>query len=395
MKKKPVKKIPLRRGRSIPKAKPIPRKPEKVVKKRPTRQTKPVKKKVKVKKRPTKIKKKVYTPKFSPNDWITITFRRSPAKAFFPSNIFPEYLKGGRMLYETAKRLPLSYWNDKKVIFHMADKDRLKWLPFYKNIINNAKICWVKFVAGVFMTDMTQLDIRRYAPTLLSFYQIIDNPCQNILWELSPHFKAFWKSHNYVNLTLYDKKYEEPVRKKTIDFLMVIDDRLPYNYIKNIKLIQLLAKHGYKCHLILVKWGHISPKYVALKQKNLAITHNTKDSNGQKTFYDLLKQSKIMIDLSFRWTYGRVVYEALFQGAISICPYTYGASYHLFPDLMVDTSNYDMQEVYKKCVDVVKNWSPKVVEQYRRRARNNASPQVFANNLNKETARILEQNVQT
>jgi hypothetical protein len=97
-----------------------------------------------------------------------------------------------------------------------------------------------------------------------------------------------------------------------------------------------------------------------------------------------------MLDLSFRWTYGRVVYESLFNGALAVCPHTYGASYHLFPDLIVDTSNYELDSVYNKCTEVVSNWSIERVQSYRERAKKLSSPLVFAQTLNDMSKKIIE-----
>ena len=346
------------------------------------------------KKQPSPIRKQQKEIIYNPDKWITITFHKKPVGAFFPSNIFPEAIDSQRMNYLEAKNKPLDYWKDKKIIFHMADKDRGIWIPYYKDVIKSAKIAWIKFVAGVFMTDMTQLDRRRYSQPVmktvpLSFFRMIDDACDNILWELPLNYEGFWKEKNIVPMTLYDVKYEFPIKEKSIDFLAVIDDRLYYNYIKTLELMRRLSQAGYKVKCILIRDSGYLFKNYTKQTIGFETIPNGKDRKSQKIFYDLCQQTKIMIDLSFRWTYGRVVYEALFNGALSICTNTYGASHHLFPDLMVDTSNFSMKDTYKKCVDLVEKWTPKLVKDYRKRAVRLASPQIFAEKLNKETDRIL------
>ena len=292
------------------------------------------------------------------------------------------------MNYQEAKQKPVDFWKDKKIVFHMADRNRKEWVPFYKQVIDNAKISWIKFAAKTFMTYMIELDKRRY-DIPLSFYRIIDDACDNILWELPLNYGGFFRNKNKVPLTLYDKKYEIPLKKKNIDFLGVIDKYHGSNAIRTLELMKRLNQAGYKVKCILISGkGNIYKKYKK-RTVGIDIIPNTKNPQGQEIFHKLCQDSKIMIDLSFRWTYGRVVYEALLNGAISICTNTYGASHHLFPDLIVDASNFDMQETYQKCVDVIEGWSPEVVKKYRQQAHILASPQVFANNLNNETNRIL------
>jgi len=373
---------PLKKKR--PQRKKLVENPWKPNKRKPKQRQKP-KPKILPNKKPKKKNKERY---YNPNKWITITFLRKPNHTFFPSNIFPETINSVRMNYFEAKRKPNEFWRDKKIIFHMADRTREEWLPYYKKVINNAKIAWIKFAAKSFMTDMTHLDRKRYKPPL-SFYRIIDDACDNILWELPPNYEGFWKNKNKVPLTLYDKSYEVPIKNKDIDFLGVIDNCLFYNYTKTLELLRMLSQAGYKVKCILIKDAHGLFRKYNKKTIGIETIPNRKNTEGQKIYYNLCQKSKIVVDFSFRWTYGRVIYEALFNGAISICTHTYGASHHLFPDLIVDTSNFNMQKTYKKCIDVVEKWSPNLVRKYRQQAQSCASPQIFANKLNNESNRIL------
>ncbi|GAF70198.1 unnamed protein product, partial [marine sediment metagenome] len=287
-----------------------------------------------------------------------------------------------------AKRKPNDFWKDKKIVFHMADRNRQDWLPYYTRVINSAKIAWIKFAAKTFMTNPIELDRRRYKPPM-SFYRVIGDVCSNVLWELPPNYGGFWYNKNKVPLTLYDKSYEVPLRKKTIDFLAVIDKYFGSNCIKTLELMRKLTQAGYKVKCILIRDKSNTFKKYTKKTIGIETVPNNKSPEGQKIFHDLCQESKIMVDLTFRWTYGRVIYEALLNGALSICTNTYGASHHLFPDLMVDASNFNMQDTYKKCVELIGVWSREKVKQYRQQAHERASPQVFANNLNRETNRIL------
>ena len=320
-------------------------------------------------------------------DWICITLKKNrvPDK-FFPSKIFPDAIGAQRITFEEANRIPLGFWRDKSVIFHLADRGKQVWKQHYKDIIDASKIAWLKFICGVYMTDMTQMDTERP----LSVYRELYDVCKNMIWELPLDCNVFPEDINKVPLTLYDEKYERPINKrKDIDFLVVMDDRLYYNYVKTLELARLLSKRfNVKC--ILIKDA---------KQK-FAIYHNKlpfetilnkKNIKSQEKFWRLLQRTKVMIDLSFRWTYGRVVYEALFNGALAVCPHTYGASYHLFPGLIVDTSNYKLETVYGKCIKVLQDWSPECVEFYRNRAKRVASPLVFTQVLNDTSKQLIKE----
>lgn len=323
-------------------------------------------------------------------NWICITLEngRVPDK-FFPSKIFPEAIGAQRMIFEDANEKELGFWNDKAVVFHLADREQQSWIPYYKDIINASRIAWLKFVCGIYMTDMTYMDMERY-DVPLSAYRMLYDVCKNMIWELPPDCNIFLDNVNKVPLTLYSAQYEKPINsEKDIDLLVVIDDRLYYNYVKTLELARLLSgKFNVKCILI----EDVNQKHTMYHNKlPFETIVNGKDIESQEKFWALLNRSKVMLDLSFRWTYGRVVYEALFNGALAICPHTYGASHHLFPDLLVDTSNYKLESVYDKCVKTILNWNVELVQSYRDRAKEVASPSVFAQLLNSTSEQLIKE----
>lgn len=320
-------------------------------------------------------------------NWICITPEKSTDK-FHPAKMFPEAIGAQRMSFEAANKKNLKFWDDKAIIFHLTDQEQASWLPYYKDIIKSSKIAWLKYVCGIFLTDMTQMDTRKYG-TPLSAYRMMYDVCKNMIWELPLNANIFASDINKAPLTLYDDQYEKPISKKDIDFLVVMDDRLYYNYVKTLELARLLS-YNYSVKCILIKDAEQRFAMYHNKLPFETIT-NKKDIESQEKFWKLLDRSKIMLDLSFRWTYGRIVYESLFNGALAICPHTYGASYHLFPDLVVDTSNYELDAVYNKCTEVVSDWSIEQVQSYRERAKKLSSPSVFAQILNDMSRRILNE----
>lgn len=322
-------------------------------------------------------------------NWVCITLERDKVvDKFFPSKIFPEAINARRITFKEAGNKDLKFWGDKAVIFHLTDREQHLWIPYYRDIINASKVAWLKFVCGVFMTDMTQLDIKKYG-TPLSAYRMMYDVCKNMVWELPLDCNIFPRDVNKVPLTLYDTQYERPINgNKDIDFLVVMDDRLYYNYVKTLELTRLLS-HRFNVKCILIK--DAKQKFAMYHNKlPFETILNKKNIESQEKFWRLLDRSKVMLDLSLRWTYGRVVYEALFNGALAICPHTYGASYHLFPDLVVDTSNYSLDIVYDKCVKVISDWNIELVQLYRNRAKAVASPSIFAQTLNDTSERLLE-----
>jgi len=293
------------------------------------------------------------------------------------------------MSFDEAGKKDLRFWEDKAIIFHLADRGQQAWIPYYKDIINASRIAWLKFVCGIYMTDMTYMDMERY-DIPLSAYRMIYDVCKNMIWELPPNCNVFLRDVNKIPLTLYDERLERSVsNKKDIDFLVVIDDRIYYNYVKTLELTRLLSfNFNVKCILI----RDVNQKHTMYHNRlPFETIVNGKDIGSQEKFWWLLDRSKVMLDLSFRWTYGRVIYEALFNGALAICPHTYGASYHLFPDLIVDTSNYNLEAVYNKCAKVIRNWDIELAQAYQERAKEVASPSVFAQTLNNISEQLIKE----
>lgn len=320
-------------------------------------------------------------------DWITVTFIKGAVPdTFFPSNIFPESVPSDRITFDQARRKNMDFWKEKNVIFHMADRSVNEYKHYYRKVLANARICWLKFACGTGATDMTHYDHNPARPLFAHYRMMYDN-CKNFLWELPMDYNMFWGHTNKVPLTLYDKKYEEPINEnKSIDFLLMMDNRLYYNYTKTLEIGRKLHKQGYNVHAILLKSPIAQMYHDKLPYKT---TLNNKNPEGQKKFHNLAKKSKIMVDLCFRWTYGRVIYEALFNGCVCIGPHCYGAMYQLFPDMIIDTSNYKMKDAFEFCLDKIEKWDINLVKKYQERAAKVANPKLFSKRLNEATEIIL------
>ena len=358
-----------------------------MAKKPPQRTTQHRKKKQPVSRRPRQRRKRGLAPKEQrpKGKWLTVTFAKGAIPdVFFPSNIFPEYV-GRRITFQKANEKPIDFWKDKRIIFHMADRSLREYKRYYQKIITNAEIAYIKFACGTGATDMTHYDMNPDRP-IFAHYRMMSDLAPNFLWEMPMNYNMFYEHVNKVPLTLYDKHYEKRLKPKEIDFLFVMDDRIYYNYVKTLKIGEELKKDGYNVVGILIN-SPLAKMYH--KKLNFTTIMNNKTPSGQQKFHDLLSKSKIMVDLAFRWTYGRNIYEALFNGAICIGTSTYGAMYHLFPDLIIDAPNYNMKQAKNFCIETLNRWSQQLVKEYRNRAKDIASPEKFAERLNSATQKIL------
>jgi len=311
----------------------------------------------------------------------------SPREVFFPSNVYPEAIGGKRMPYKIAERKPIKFWQDKGVVFHMPDRHYVgQYIKWMDKVVINAKISFIKFSALFGATDMTHYD-RHPARPIMCHYTKMSDLTPNFIWELPMNRTLFFKHVNKVPMLLYSKKYQEPIHEKNIDFLIFYDGRYFFNWVPALRLGNLLTKQGYK--VVGCMLGREIAKMYNGKMKFKTII-NKREGEGRNKFYKLMRQSKVFVDLSYRWTYGRVIYESLFLGAVSVCPSTYGASYHLFPDLVVDTANLNPKDALNKCLTVINNWKPKMVEDYRARALRVSSPKNLKIELNKASKIILD-----
>lgn len=318
--------------------------------------------------------------------WFCPTTLKSPNTVFFPSNIYPEAIGGHRLSYKEAQNKPPKFWNDKGVVFHMPDRHYVQqYIKWMDKVVKNAKIAFIKFSALFGATDMVHYDKHPSRP-IMCHYRKMGDLTPNFLWELPMNRTLFFKHINKVPMFLYAKRYQEQIQDKEWDFLIFMDGRYTFNWVPSLRLGNILHEDGYKVLGLFL--GH-NAKIYHNKMKFKTII-GKREGPGRDKFYRLLRKSKIFVDLSYRWTYGRVIYETLFLGAVSVCPSTYGASEHLFPDLIVDTANLNPAVVLNKCRETIEQWTPNLVKKYRNRALNKASPECLRKELNKATKIILD-----
>jgi len=294
--------------------------------------------------------------------WQIISKDASSNK-FYPIDVLANTLpNSARMSYQTAKAKPISFWPDKKVIFHMtwAGKYLKVWNTFYRKI---ARVCprfWIEFDADQHMNHLHTIDFS--FRTYMCMYNRMHKYCNKFLWELPSRFNPFIGTPTRVPAGIYHKSRELPVRKKDIDFLGLIDLEA-YNAANTLRLLMVLPGNV-KCIVInpdIYKWYKNA-------EFSFELIKNSKTIPGQQLFYSLLDRSKVLVALSHRLTLGRNLYEALFHGALSVCSDTFGASELLFPDFTVPSHAIDLNHVREKCMQARERWSPAEINTHRRNA---------------------------
>jgi len=282
---------------------------------------------------------------------------------FYPIDVLAHALPNSiRMSYDTAQEKPISFWPDKKVIFHMvwAGEYLHVWNNFYRKI---ARVCprfWIEFDADYHMLKLRNIDFS--FGNYMCMYNKMHKYCDRFLWELPSSFNPFIGTPTRVPVGIYHKSRELPVGKKDIDFLGFIDQD-GYNAANTLRLLMSLPGNV-KCIVIssdVYKWYEKA-------EFSFELIKNSKTVPGQQRFYSLLDRSKVLVALSYRLTLGRILYEALFHGALSVCTNTYGASELLFPDLAVPSHIIDLNHVRDKCLQALEMWSPAEINTYRSNA---------------------------
>lgn len=313
--------------------------------------------------------------------WVVIS-KENEGDRFYPIHIIANDLNALRFDYKEAEAKPLDYWKGKQVVFHLVWKEDKpeKWMRFYKRIAERAGIFWIEFDADNKLFYETDFILQK--PLIL--YRWVRDVSNKFIWELPMDYNPFIKPVVRLPLRIYQRNQEKPINlKKDIDFLVFIDEE-HRNVAASIRLLEVLNEnHSAKGLIIEEQVYHFyKTKVTAELVKNHKFTED-----GEDKFHKLLDRSKVFVDIRYFLTAGRSIYEALFYGALAVCPRCYGASKLLFPDLVVDSYNLNLPEVYQKCLHALSKWSVNTVQTYRVEAFKNAWAGLFIKEL-KEYAEI-------
>ena len=287
-------------------------------------------------------------------NWVIVTKNKSGGD-FYPIHQLRKKLGAKVITYLELPNISETYWQDKNVIFHLvwANNSPTLWRPYYKSIAKNANSFIFEFDADTHMNRFESLDIASWGDPFLFHHEIV-RVSPNFIWELPTNYNPFVIDTVKLELNLYEKSLEVGRKEKTIDVLGFVDNNNT-NLTHTLRLLEVLHKNKYS-----VKCIRLSNKYSsAYNNLPFEIIKNTKfNSKGQKIFYSYLDKSKVYLDLTTRLTAGRNLYEALFRNCIPIASSTYGASKL---GVSIDTLHtLDLQDIYSKCVDSVKNYEEQV-----------------------------------
>lgn len=288
------------------------------------------------------------------SNWVIVTKNKSGGD-FYPIHQLRKKLEAKVITYLELSNTSDMYWKNKDVIFHLvwANNFPTLWRPHYNRIAKNANSFIFEFDADTHMNKFESLDVASWGDPFLFHHEIV-RVSSNFIWELPNSFNPFIVDTNRIELNLYEKSLVRTKKEKTIDVLGFVDVNNS-NLTLTLRTLEVLSKNGYS-----VKCIRLSDKYsIAYKNLPFEIIRNSKfNSKGQNVFHSYLDKSKVYLDLTTRITAGRNLYEALFSNCIPIASSTYGASKL---GISIDTlNNLNLQDIYSKCVDSVKNYEEQV-----------------------------------
>jgi hypothetical protein len=185
-----------------------------------------------------------------------------------------------------------------------------------------------------------------------------------------------------VKLGLYDVKWEQAIKEsKSIDVLSLIDSRAR-NGVYTLRMLEQLQKDLNVTCIVNNKRFYNYYK----DNTSVPLIYNNKFSHrSEKTFHDLIKDSKVYVEFSNRITLGRNIYEALFQGCIVFTPNTYGVS-NFFPEhLILDTNLLNFWVQKEILQHIATTYSKDEVRVLRKQVKGRADITIFIKELKEKT----------
>ena len=309
-------------------------------------------------------------------DWITIS-KDGKGDRFYPIHQIRQALGATGLTYKEAAQRNRSDFNAANVYFQMcwAREYMELWYTYYKEIAERAKNFWIEFDADGWMNELSRFDTTHSFRPPFAFWKDVVEVGDQIVWECNPEYLP-WKNANPINIKLYDEKWQKPVKSKPFDFLFLVDAGAQ-NAALTMKVAEDLAK-TYKVHAIINHKGF----YNAYKDHvNFTVHYNGKwEKKHEDYFHQLLDASKVYVELSYRNTLGRNIYEALFHNCICVVPENYGAA-QLFRKYTVQTHMPNYDSVVDACKRARKDVDVLGVELYVKHAKKHFHIRQFVNEL--------------
>ena len=307
--------------------------------------------------------------------WYIISRIGVDMKAFYPIYVITKNMDAKYVNYLEAQDIDFTGAN---VILHCVWKknqyDAWKNLP--KRLAKEAKNLWVEFDADNHLDRLYQLDEPKNEAR---FFHKIFAPVDKFIWEQPNFYNPFARNIERIQLRCYHKEFEKPILKhKDIDFFTCLDTGK--NVVETIELFTEFKKRGHSvCLMILNQERH---NFYKNKLDFPIVTNVQKFGRGSiQRFEKLMERSKVYVDLSYRLTTGRVVYDAAFRGTYFVGTNTYGATKELFPEYALTTYPVNLDITMIIAQEAYKSWTPEKVLRKRDYLREHASVEGFLKEL--------------
>lgn len=307
--------------------------------------------------------------------WYIISRIGIDTKAFYPIYAISKHMNAKYINYLGAKDINFKGAN---VILHCVWKknqyDAWKTLP--TKLKKEAKNLWVEFDADDHMDKLYRLDKPKNNSR---FFQKIFEPVDKFIWEEPMFYNPFARPVERIQLRCYHQEFEKPISAiKDINFFTCLDSER--NLAETIELFTELHRRKYSvCFMILRNDLY---EFYKNKLEFPIITNSSKfTANSIQRFNHLMQRSKVYVDLSYRLTTGRVVYDAAFYGAYFVGSNTYGATDVLFPEYSITTYPVDLSLALDKSIEALSNWDKEKIVKKRNQLRTHANVELFIKEL--------------
>jgi len=286
--------------------------------------------------------------------WVMIS-KDEKGDNFYPADMIGNRLDL-RLSYSQARKMPDTFWKDKEVVFHMVWKDKgiHNWQDFIGKVRKNANKFIVEFDADNHFPNLNSLD--KFYESGAGVYKKLQNSADNFIWEFPPQYYPFSEPKNLLPLCMYDKTREKNIdpKSKNIDAVVIIDqtgNNAPASY----TILEKLHNSGYKV------WGLFLSDVLYRRFSKLKPpfqVSNTKKFTDKSIdhYIKLLTRTKTVVDLSYRFTNGRMVYDSIYYNAIPIFPRSYGAQVWIADAYSVDTYMLNFDKAYSTIVTTIDNY---------------------------------------
>lgn len=282
--------------------------------------------------------------------WYVVSKNETDMSANYPISVIHTNLGSEFLNYRQAYNHDFSGTN---VILQCVWKKNQyeEWKNIFP-IVKKADNFWFEFDADNHLDKLYGLDQPK---NISRFFFKIFEPCNKFIWEQPLSYNPFLRDVERIQLRFYTSRFQKQVPvMKDIDFFTCIDT--DKNLLETLELFTRLHKDGYKICLMIL--NHNLYNFYKDKLDYPIITNAKKFQNDSKArFESLMYRSRVYVDLSSRLTTGRVVYDAIYNGALFVGTHTYGASDVLFPEYTLRTYPVNLNEVYKLATEARDTWT--------------------------------------